>query len=64
MFQLSVVENAVIIVDAVGGVEFQTQKVWELAMNHLPRIISSQTGSGTRKLLPRLSKHKSNSRKK
>ena len=37
---MSVVENAVIIVDAVGGVEFQTQKVWELADEFkLPRII-------------------------
>ena len=37
---MSVVENAVIIVDAVGGVEFQTQKVWELADEfNLPRII-------------------------
>lgn len=37
---MSVVENAVIIVDAVGGVEFQTQKVWELADElKLPRII-------------------------
>jgi elongation factor G len=37
---MSVVENAVIIVDAVGGVEFQTQKVWELTDEFkLPRII-------------------------
>jgi elongation factor G len=37
---MSIVENAVIIVDAVGGVEFQTQKVWELADEfNLPRII-------------------------
>jgi elongation factor G len=37
---MSVVENTVIIVDAVGGVEFQTQKVWELADEfNLPRII-------------------------
>jgi elongation factor G len=37
---MSVVENAVIVVDAVGGVEFQTQKVWELADEFkLPRII-------------------------
>ncbi|MGD0022045.1 MAG: elongation factor G [Smithellaceae bacterium] len=37
---MSVVENAVIIIDAVGGVEFQTQKVWELADEFkLPRII-------------------------
>ena len=36
---MSVVENAVIIIDAVGGVEFQTQKVWELADEFkLPRI--------------------------
>ncbi len=37
---MSVVENAVVLVDAVGGVEFQTQKVWELADEFkLPRII-------------------------
>lgn len=37
---MSVVENTVIIIDAVGGVEFQTQKVWELADEFkLPRII-------------------------
>jgi elongation factor G len=37
---MSVVENAVIVVDAVGGVEFQTQKVWEMAEEfNLPRII-------------------------
>lgn len=37
---MSVVENAVIVIDAVGGVEFQTQKVWELADEFkLPRII-------------------------
>jgi elongation factor G len=37
---MSVVENAVIVVDAVGGVEFQTQKVWELAEEFkLPRLI-------------------------
>jgi elongation factor G len=37
---MSVVENVVIVVDAVGGVEFQTQKVWELADEfNLPRII-------------------------
>ena len=37
---MSVVDNAVIVVDAVGGVEFQTQKVWELADEFkLPRII-------------------------
>ncbi|MBN1470992.1 MAG: elongation factor G [Syntrophaceae bacterium] len=37
---MSVVENAVVLVDAVGGVEFQTQKVWELADEfNLPRII-------------------------
>jgi elongation factor G len=36
---MSVVENAVIIIDAVGGVEFQTQKVWELTDEFkLPRI--------------------------
>lgn len=37
---LSVVDNAVVVLDAVGGVEFQTQKVWELADEfHLPRLI-------------------------
>ncbi|MFZ2396547.1 MAG: elongation factor G [Smithella sp.] len=37
---MSVVENTIIVVDAVGGVEFQTQKVWELAEEFkLPRVI-------------------------
>ena len=37
---MSIVENAIIIIDAVGGVEFQTQKVWELADEFkLPRIV-------------------------
>ena len=37
---MSVVENTVVVIDAVGGVEFQTQKVWELADEFkLPRII-------------------------
>jgi elongation factor G len=37
---LSVVDNVVVVIDAVGGVEFQTQKVWELADEFiLPRII-------------------------
>ena len=37
---VSVVDNAVVVVDAVGGVEFQTQKVWELADEfNLPRTI-------------------------
>ncbi len=37
---LSIVDNVVIIIDAVGGVEFQTQKVWELADEFsLPRAI-------------------------
>ncbi len=37
---LSVVDNAAIVIDAVGGVEFQTQKAWELADEfNLPRII-------------------------
>lgn len=37
---MSVVENAVVVIDAVGGVEFQTQKVWEFADEFkLPRII-------------------------
>jgi len=39
---MSVVENAVVVIDAVGGVEFQTEKVWEVADEFkLPRIISS-----------------------
>jgi len=46
---MSVVENAVIVVDAVGGVEFQTQKVWELAEeSNCPPDFHQQTGSGTR----------------
>jgi elongation factor G len=37
---MSVVDNTVVIIDAVGGVEFQTQKVWEVADEfNLPRII-------------------------
>ncbi len=37
---LSVVDNAVIVIDAVSGVEFQTQKVWEFADEYnLPRAI-------------------------
>ncbi|MEN6623332.1 MAG: elongation factor G [Smithella sp.] len=37
---LSVVDNAVIVIDAVGGVEFQTQKVWEMADEFgLPRAV-------------------------
>lgn len=37
---LSVVDNVVVVIDSVGGVEFQTQKVWELADKYcLPRII-------------------------
>ena len=37
---LSIVDNAVVVVDSVGGVEFQTQKVWELADQYaLPRVI-------------------------
>lgn len=37
---MSVVDNAVIVIDAVGGVEFQTQKVWEFADEfNLPRSI-------------------------
>ncbi len=37
---MSVVENSIIVIDAVGGVEFQTQKVWELADEFkLPRIL-------------------------
>ncbi|MEE9911153.1 MAG: elongation factor G [Deltaproteobacteria bacterium] len=37
---LSIVDNAVVVIDSVGGVEFQTQKVWEIADEyHLPRLI-------------------------
>lgn len=37
---LSVVDNALVVIDSVGGVEFQTQKVWEIADAYaLPRII-------------------------
>jgi len=37
---LSVVDNAVVVIDSVGGVEFQTQKVWEIADEYsLPRLI-------------------------
>ncbi len=37
---MSVVENTLVVIDAVGGVEFQTQKVWELADEfNLPRIV-------------------------
>jgi len=37
---LSVVDNAIVVIDSVGGVEFQTQKVWGLAdLYKLPRAI-------------------------
>ena len=37
---MSVVENALVVIDAVSGVEFQTQKVWEYADGfNLPRIV-------------------------
>jgi elongation factor G len=37
---LRVVDAAVVLVDAVGGVEFQTEKVWEFADEfHLPRLM-------------------------
>ncbi len=37
---LRVVDGAIVVIDAVGGVEFQTQKVWEYAdLFSLPRII-------------------------
>jgi elongation factor G len=37
---LSVVDGAIVVIDAVGGVEFQTQKVWEYANSFtLPRIV-------------------------
>ncbi len=37
---LRVVDGAVIVIDAVGGVEFQTEKVWNYTVeNRLPRLI-------------------------
>ena len=37
---MSVVDNAVVVIDSVGGVELQTQKVWEIADEYsLPRVI-------------------------
>ncbi|MBM4270932.1 MAG: elongation factor G [Deltaproteobacteria bacterium] len=37
---LRICDSAIVIIDAVGGVEFQTQKVWEYADEYkLPRII-------------------------
>ena len=37
---LRIIDSAVIVIDAVGGVEFQTQKVWEYADEFkLPRIL-------------------------
>jgi len=37
---LRIVDGCVVVIDAVGGVEFQTQKVWEYADEYkLPRII-------------------------
>jgi len=37
---LRIVDGAVVVIDAVGGVEFQTQKVWEYADAYkLPRIV-------------------------
>ncbi len=37
---LRIIDSAVVVIDAVGGVEFQTQKVWELADEFkLPRIL-------------------------
>jgi elongation factor G len=37
---LRIVDSAIILIDAVGGVEFQTEKVWEYADNYkLPKII-------------------------
>ena len=40
MNALSVADGAVVLIDAVGGVEFQTEKVWELLNDKgLPRIL-------------------------
>ncbi|MBA4397218.1 MAG: elongation factor G, partial [Syntrophus sp. (in: bacteria)] len=37
---LRITDGAIVVIDAVGGVEFQTQKVWEYADEiNLPRII-------------------------
>ncbi len=37
---LRVVDSAIIVIDSVGGVEFQTEKVWEIAEElNLPRMI-------------------------
>ncbi|MCX6985680.1 MAG: GTP-binding protein, partial [Lentisphaerae bacterium] len=37
---LRVADGALVLIDAVGGVEFQTEKVWEYANEfHLPRIV-------------------------
>ncbi len=37
---MSIVDNAVVVIDSVGGVEFQTQKVWDMANQYaLPRMI-------------------------
>jgi elongation factor G len=37
---MSVVDNTVVVIDSVGGVEFQTQKAWEIADEYsLPRLI-------------------------
>ncbi len=37
---LRIVDGAIVVIDAVGGVEFQTQKVWEYADEYkLPRIV-------------------------
>jgi len=37
---MSIVDNTVVVIDSVGGVEFQTQKVWDMANQYaLPRMI-------------------------